>query len=255
MKSVLSDAAASAPLLVLLPGLDGTGRLFRIFVECLPASVESVVVPLPNDAFADYESLARSISPRLPIGRPFFLLGESFSGPIALTLAARRDLNIRAVILVASFVRRPIAWLPNMVRRMMGAGMFRLPGQRLAVQHMLAGGAAPESFIEEVLRCLHSNDHQVLADRLRLALTADATQAFLRCPAPILYLRGDKDRLIGPNTARKLKRLRTDMECRTIRAPHFILQMAPSDAVDVVSDYMSSIGNGSSTRSVNEARL
>src|SRR5688500_11473406 len=95
MSAVSSSATRPGPLLVLLPGLDGTGRLFRGFVECLPASVESIIVPLPPDA-ADYDSIAQSISNRLPRARPLVLLGESFSGPLALKIASRGNLNVVA---------------------------------------------------------------------------------------------------------------------------------------------------------------
>jgi pimeloyl-[acyl-carrier protein] methyl ester esterase len=239
MKSVSSATTTLGPLLVLLPGLDGTGRLFRAFVECLPASVDSVIVPLPSEAASDYDSIARSIVPQLPKDRPLVLLGESFSGPLALKISVRGDLNVVAVILVASFIRRPVAWLPSIARFIFGAAIFRLPWQRFFLNHLLADGKAPGALLRETMTSLHSNDHHVLAGRIRAALSVDATEAFTRCPVPILYLRGDQDRLIDPNTADALKRLRPDLECRTIQAPHFVLQIAPADAARAVCDYLS----------------
>jgi len=239
---------APSPLLVLLPGFDGTGRLFRSFVQSLPTSVESVIVPLPTEADSDYESIARSIIHRLPGDRPFVLLGESFSGPLALMLAARGDLNVAAVILVASFIRRPIAWLPGIARYMFGAAMFRLPGQRFFVNHLLAGGRAPEVLLRDAMASLHSNDRHVLAGRLRAALGVDATEAFTQCPVPVLYLRGDQDRLVDPNTANALKRLRPDLKCKTLHAPHFVLQIAAADAANAVGDYLASVANASPQR-------
>src|SRR5690242_7684380 len=111
-----SSAGRPGPILILLPGLDGTGRLFRGFVECLPASVESIIIPLPSDAASDYDSIALSIINRLPRERPLVLLGESFSGPLALKIASHGNLNVAAVVLVASFIRRPVAWLPGIAR-------------------------------------------------------------------------------------------------------------------------------------------
>jgi pimeloyl-ACP methyl ester carboxylesterase len=202
--------------------------------------VEPVIVSIPPDG-ADYDSIAQSILNRLPRERPLVLLGESFSGPLALKIASRGSLDVVAVVLVASFVRRPVAWLPGIARFMFGAAMFRLPWQRIAVNHLLAGGRAPEALLGEAMACLHSNDHGVLARRIKAALTVDATEAFTQCTVPILYLCGDQDRLIAKDTGDALKRLRPDLECRTLHAPHFVLQVAPSDAANAVSDYIASI--------------
>jgi pimeloyl-ACP methyl ester carboxylesterase len=211
--------------------------LFKAFVACLPASVESIIVPLPQQA-ADYDSIAQSIVHRLPSDRPFVLLGESFSGPLALKIAARGDLKLVAVVLVASFIRRPVAWLPGIARFIFRAAVFRLPWQRFFVNHLLAGGRSPDDLLRETMASMHSNDHRVLAGRVRVALTVDATDDLIQCPVPILYLRGAQDRLIDPKTADALKRMRPDLECRTIHAPHFVLQCAPAEAAKVVADYL-----------------
>ena len=73
--------------LVLLPGLDGTGLLFQPLVECLPDAIEPVVVSYPPDQKLGYEELLPLVLERLPAA-PFVLLGESFSGPLAVMAAA-----------------------------------------------------------------------------------------------------------------------------------------------------------------------
>jgi surfactin synthase thioesterase subunit len=69
--------------LVLLPGLDGTGTMFAPFVAELPPWIEPVVLDYPAEPLG-YADLARRLATRLPEDRPFFLLGESFGGPLAL---------------------------------------------------------------------------------------------------------------------------------------------------------------------------
>lgn len=103
----------SSPLsLVLLPGLDGTGRLFEWFLDALPSKLRPIVIPFPRDA-ADYAALETQAARSLPQGQPFVILAESFSGPLALRIAARGPANLVAVILVASFTSRPVAWMPS----------------------------------------------------------------------------------------------------------------------------------------------
>jgi pimeloyl-[acyl-carrier protein] methyl ester esterase len=76
-------------MLVLLPGLDGTGKLFAAFVRALGAGVESRVVGYSPDEPLGYEELELKVRAQLPLDRSYVLLGESFSGPIAMRIAAR----------------------------------------------------------------------------------------------------------------------------------------------------------------------
>lgn len=77
-------------MLVLLPGMDGTGTLFDPLLAVLPKTCQIKVIKYPTDASLTYEELERYVIERLPIGRsPLIVIAESFSGPIALRLAAR----------------------------------------------------------------------------------------------------------------------------------------------------------------------
>ncbi|MGQ0798894.1 MAG: serine aminopeptidase domain-containing protein [Pseudomarimonas sp.] len=44
----------------------------------------------------------------LPRSEPYFLLGESFGGPLAIALAARQPRGLLGLVLCASFARYPI---------------------------------------------------------------------------------------------------------------------------------------------------
>src|SRR5689334_12411833 len=94
--------------LVLLPGMDGSDRLFGPLQATTPPGVETVAVGYPPGARNGYDDLLPLVRAQLPTERPFFLLGWSFSGPLALLAAAERPPYLRGVILAASFVRTPV---------------------------------------------------------------------------------------------------------------------------------------------------
>ncbi|MEJ7807867.1 MAG: hypothetical protein WKG03_18345 [Telluria sp.] len=96
-----------AVTLVLLPGMDGTGDLFADFVRALGDAVVSLVVSYPAGEALDYAGLTEFARARLPRDRPFVLLGESFSGPVAIALAASRPPGLMALILSCTFARNP----------------------------------------------------------------------------------------------------------------------------------------------------
>ncbi|WP_222432862.1 alpha/beta fold hydrolase [Caenimonas sedimenti] len=95
--------------LVLLPGMDGTGELFAPFIAAYGGATQ--VVRYPPTAVLNYAGLEEVARSALPRGEPFVLLGESFSGPIAISLAASRPPNLLGVILCCTFARNPRPFL------------------------------------------------------------------------------------------------------------------------------------------------
>jgi hypothetical protein len=47
--------------LIILSGLDGTGRLFQPFIEALPSNIEAVVISYPTDKNLAYEALTQYV--------------------------------------------------------------------------------------------------------------------------------------------------------------------------------------------------
>src|SRR5262245_42706994 len=94
--------------IVLLPGLDGTGALFENFVRAAPSGVSLEVVPIPPEPLG-YRELVDRLGPTLHLTADTILVAESFSGPLAILLAAQY--RVAALVLCNSFVVPPRARL------------------------------------------------------------------------------------------------------------------------------------------------
>src|SRR2546430_17674636 len=112
--------------LVLLPGLDGSGLLFRPLIDHLPPELDPIVVAYPPDRALGYDELLPLALKALPTSAPFALLGESFSGPLALMAAARAPEGLQAVILCATFVRKPLLAHIPLLRHLVRGPCFRV---------------------------------------------------------------------------------------------------------------------------------
>ena len=102
-----AQASHGVVTLVLLPGLDGTGRLFDDFIAALGPDVDAIIASYPTDqalGYAKLEPIARSF---LPADRPFFLLAESFSGPLGVAIAAAPPPGLMGLILAAPSCAAP----------------------------------------------------------------------------------------------------------------------------------------------------
>jgi pimeloyl-[acyl-carrier protein] methyl ester esterase len=212
---------------VLLPGLDGTGALFDPIREALERAGHVVtVVAYPPDEELDYASLVeRVVLPSVP----FVLVGESFSGPVALALAARRPPFLRAVVLVATFARPPLLGSPFLLP-VVGALLFRLALPPVLLRCLLVGFGASASLVGLVAATVRSVPPGVLAHRVRAVLAVDADVAARACTVPVLYLRATHDRLVARRCADHLGALIPGMQVRDVVGPHLVLQANPEEA-------------------------
>ena len=152
--------------LVLLPGLDGTGVLFRPLLGALPPSLPVTVVIYPPDQPLDYEALLPLVMAALPVASPFVLLGESFSGPLALRAAACRPAGLVGVVLSASFYRSPHPYLPSWIRGLVRPALLRIVPRFSQVKALL-GGYSTEGIRLLVREALAQVTPEVFACRLR----------------------------------------------------------------------------------------
>jgi pimeloyl-ACP methyl ester carboxylesterase len=220
--------------LVLLPGMDGTGDLFEPFLAALPSSLRPVVVRYPVDCWLDDDELLAHVRSALPVEEPFILLGESFSGPVALTLAAERPPGLRGVVLAASFARypnralalfKPLAgWLPS---RLVPKSVMSVP---------LLGRFATAALQDALHRAVNRVTPDVMTSRARQVLTADALQAVSRLTVPILALRATRDRVVRASAATEVARRAGRCTIVDIEAPHMLLQCAPAAAARAIVD-------------------
>ncbi|WP_437670362.1 alpha/beta fold hydrolase [Sorangium sp. So ce131] len=227
--------------LLLLPGLDGTGALFEPFVSALSAlsaDIAPEVVRYPADRALDYDALEALVAERLPARGPYVLLGESFSGPLALRLACRRPGGLVGVVLVATFVTNPVWLVPSLARHLVGPWLFRRRAPEFVSRHYLVGAGASAAWIERVAANVETVDPAVMAARVREVLSVDARALLQRCAVPLLYLGAAGDALVPPRVLREICRLRPDLECATVDAPHLVLQLAPEASAQAIEVFL-----------------
>jgi pimeloyl-[acyl-carrier protein] methyl ester esterase len=231
------------PLLrcLLLPGLDGRGLLFEPLLGVLPPDLAPEVVAYPADRPLGYDDLMPLVEARLPRHEPFAIIAESFSGPLAIRIAARRPPGLVALVLVATFVHRPVPWLPAVLAPLARPLLFRLPPFAAAVRWFLAGDDGDE-LAAKVARVVRRVAPAVIARRVREALTVDARADLAAVAVPILIVSARRDRLLGPGATRTMTALRPDAAHREIDAPHMLLQRRPREAADAVAPFLLSLG-------------
>ena len=225
--------------LVLLPGMDGTGRLFEPLLPWL-AEVETRVVSYPPDQPLDHEQLAGFVLARLPRRQPFALLGESFSGPVAAAVAARS--NPAALVLACSFVSNPHPWLrplrPLLAVLPPPAALVRPLGAALMGRH------ASLPLQQALASALGQVSPAVMRYRAAATLRADARANLAAVRCPLLVLRAKQDRVVPRRCLRDVLLACPGAEVTEIDGPHFLLQTQPAAAARAILSFLRRCGAG-----------
>jgi pimeloyl-ACP methyl ester carboxylesterase len=220
--------------LVLLPGLEGTGRLFQPLLAHLDSAFEPLVVSY-SSAAKTYEEIVPAVRRELPRDRPFVLLAESFSGPVAILLASERPAGLRALVLSASFARSPLPG-GSALRLLVGPKTFRRIPRALILRALL-GRHARSHVAVDVREAIFSVPTSTIVARIGEALRVDVSAKLQRLDLPILYLAARHDRIVPPAAAEHVARCAPQTTIVTIAGPHLLLQTAPAEAASAIGAF------------------
>jgi pimeloyl-ACP methyl ester carboxylesterase len=229
-QSRLSSGSDGKLRLILLPGLDGAGLAFGPLVELLASSLEPMVVTYPRDRVMGYQELLPMVMGMLP-SEPFVLLGESFSSPLAITIAASRPRGLRGLILSSAFARNPLWLAPNWLL------VFQVYNPYIRFKAWWRG-SGPHSAAR--LAAVSGLKSEVVANRARSALRVNVMHQLKTCPVPVLYIRGERDRLVHRRNLQEMAECLPSMRVVRLDGGHCVLRshaaLAAAAIVDFIAD-------------------
>lgn len=231
--------------LVLLPGLDGTGALFKPFIDSLPPEIEPLVVSYPPDEKLSYGELSNHVMSQLPKDEEYLLIGESFSGPIAYDIALYQPENLKSVIFVATFLNNPRPTLLSLFKPLPKSLLLSLAIPTFLARVFLLGAGASNELISLFKQSLGTVTPGVLSFRLREI--TNLRKKPQRCDFRSTYIQAVDDKLIPEKCVEDFKEVMKNLSVFPVRGPHFILQANPSACAEIVANEFRLITNQSST--------
>ena len=227
---------ADRPVCVLLPGFDGSGRLFAPFLA-EPLPFDPRVVALPSDAPRDDDELVTWVTARLPADRPDALLAESFSGPIAIRICIapaeapdpsgpRRDL----LALTIAAVARPFGSLAH-------PALFAWPPPAWVVRASSLAGDADASLVATLREAIAP-----LARRRTGARTRGPRRGRRRLPVARHGAHALDSRLMRSPAPSGARGRRTSFAPGSpgpsVDGPHMILQRRPRECLAAIERFL-----------------
>jgi pimeloyl-[acyl-carrier protein] methyl ester esterase len=228
-------------VLLLLPGLDGTGDLFRPLLDALPTGTRTRVVAYPRDERLGYAELLPLVTAAAAEAGPHVVVAESFSGPLAVAYAATRPRELRGVVLCATFMRNPLPVPVRWLRLFARTTVCRMRPPRCVVRVLLTGGDAPAELIGHVIRSVESVQPAVLAHRLREVLDRDTTHLLDEVRVPVLHVGGSRDRLLGTRGLAQIAARLPGLRTVVLDAPHLVLQRRPAETAHAIVAFAAAV--------------
>jgi pimeloyl-ACP methyl ester carboxylesterase len=230
-----SDETLS-PKLVLLPGLDGTGKLFVEFLMALDLGSSAQVVSYPPDIPLGYDELEPLVRAALPTRGRFVILGESFSGPLAIRIAAHPPPALVGLILCVTFASNPyphLAWARGLAALL---PLKSLP--RWLRAPLMWGSASPSKAPRQSERAMAGVDAAVIRRRIAALLSVDETAALAKISVPTLVLCATGDRVISKAASMRLMHGIRHAQRLDIDGPHLLLKTRPKECAAAVLNFI-----------------
>lgn len=227
--------------LILLPGLDGTGKLFDTFIKQFPDPSSTTVIAYPMDRHISFDELGDYIVLLLPVNKKLVILGESYSGPVALSLAVRGDLDIVGVILVATFAKYPASLLKSLSSYLPLSLLFRLPIPDFIIRQYCFGSRGNKALHKQLRESVRANKVDVLAKRAHEGAGIDVTALLEKIKVPCMYIAATNDNLVPATAIDHLKTHLPQLQVVTLEGKHFILQCQPKASFEVVKTFIDNL--------------
>lgn len=237
--------SGDGPPLVLVPGMDGTGRLFYRQVPLLARRFRVATYRLRDDAPSMavlIEDLAAVIRAASPSGAPAIVVGESFGGTVAMSAALARPDLVAALVVLNSFPYFEPRWRLRLAIFALQTVPF--PWQAMgAVRRLTAFRMhSPHTHRAEIRRFLtltSGTTRPGYLARLRVLLAYDVRDRLQEIRAPTLFLAADRDHLVpSVQQGRQMAALVPEATFRVLAGHGHICLIAPDiDLEDILAQW------------------
>ncbi len=226
--------------LVLLPGMDGTGKLLKPLANLLGDRVETQVLHYPAHEKLGYPELIARIVDQIPNdGTPFAVLAESFAGPIGLTLAQQHHPGLRGLILAVTFAIPPRKQLLKLTRLLPMPWLLAQPVPCWLAGRIMMGPNPPQERLDALCAVMKEMDPGVIAARFEEVRDLELDPRAIELP--VMYIQGTDDLLLPESTVEEVKQFVKDLTVHRLEGGHLVLETQAERAAELVADFLRAI--------------
>lgn len=241
-------------LVVLIPGMDGTGLLFYRQAPLL-AQRFTVVAHRLRDDTDSMETLVAGLLERLdalaPAGERALLVGESFGGALALSFALAHPDRVAGLVIVNSFPY----FAPQLRLRLAILGLALMPWGAMRIVRRLTAWRMHSRHthrddLERFLALMRQTTRAGYVNRLRILTGYDVRRRLGEVQAPTVFLAASDDHLVpAVEQARLMAAAVPRAKTRVLDGHGHICLIAPDlNLLEIIDEWQAGLESVARTR-------
>lgn len=217
---------------ILLPGLHGNGELFNPLSNLLSDSCTCIAIDYPDKELLPYEDLVTLVKSQLPSKEDFFIIAESFSGPIAYMISLNPPRNLKFVVYGASFIDNPNKFLLYFRRVIPYIFKFSILLPNNIFNLMLLENMGTPDLIIQLKNILRSFPRKLF--RYRLNLLAKLSLPVKKTEVSAIYIRPLSDYLVTDAGFHSVSLRHKQVSRFEVKGTHFLFQSNPGECAKII---------------------
>lgn len=215
---------------VLLPGLDGTGILFKELVEALPDNFDIEVISLDSLSASSYLEQAHQVASKFN-NTTVFLVAESYSGRIAYELCDILRGKVVGLVFLASFVSSP-SKISKLASFLPISFLKPYPINQWLIKKIGFGDYGDHNLVSRAFESISKAEKVKLKERLRNIARLDMPTKIHNVHA--VYIRPTRDYLVSEKSVLAISKVFNNMRVVTLPGGHFIAQTNPEGCARII---------------------
>ena len=189
-----------------------------------------MIIAYPPDLAPGYRELEQYVTTRLPKDVAYFIVAESFSGPIGIALAAARPPGLLGLVLCCTFAcnPRPVLSLFKPLLPLLPV-KFLVEKMWFLTRHGLFGRHGSKELDASLRHALIGVSAATLRARLQAVAQVDYGHLLPQVTLPVLYLRASEDRIVPASACEAIARSIGHLKVVDLPGPHMLLQALPEE--------------------------
>ena len=208
--------------------MDGTGLLFKPFLNVCPKNLDYSIIPLMSGTNQRVIDQAKVIEKAIG-DFEVILVAESYSSILAYELAQRNHIRISKIIFVAGFLGQPSIFSKF-------SSVFPLSLINVTPNSVLGfslfGRHSTNALVALFRQSIDSSDRAAL--KKRLSNIANLKEASLPLKMPCVYIQPSQDQLVSSKCIKVFERLCEHLDIELVEGTHFVMQTNPQAVADIV---------------------
>lgn len=230
---------------IILPGMDGTGKLLEPFSDALREhGMVSSIMSYPDHQAQSYQKLIEKvIVPALPLKEDYILIAESYSGPMAIALSQKKPPGLKGLVLVVTFAEPPDSILLSVTKVLPMKSILSLPVPCWMAHRLMLGKRQPRGDQDVFCQVVREMRPEVIAARIENVRSIVLEKNPITLPA--IYIRALEDHLLPSNAVEGVRALVPDLQVHEIPGPHLVLDTSPELCAAITAGFVKKIENPS----------